>query len=165
VVLFCKRRDHLIVIEHMRSSPQEAAGIAADVTASTAVAPAAGTPAVADTPAADRLAAGTPVPGTAVVDIELQDYMAAAHMSIAVAVWAGRRRMVERALQERPDTQRAARISHWSSRQLLWQLTHHRYQHGYPIQSIKGNVSGRVTSATGGNLRIPRVTCTERRLS
>jgi len=60
VVLFWKRRYRLIVIERMRSSPQEAAGIAA------------GTAAVADTPAADRLAAGTPVPGTAVADIGRQ---------------------------------------------------------------------------------------------
>jgi hypothetical protein len=105
-VLFWKRRDHLIVIEHMRSSPQEAVGIAAGVAASIAVAPAAGTAAVADTPAADRLAAGTPVPGTAVAGIgrRYQVNMPAAHRNIAVAVWAGRQRMVERALRAHFDT-------------------------------------------------------------
>jgi len=81
-LLFWKRRDHLIVIERTHSSPQQAAGIAVDVTANIAAAPAAGTP------AAGSLAAGTPLPGTEVAGIGRphEVNMPAAHRNIAVAV-------------------------------------------------------------------------------
>ena len=143
--------NHLIVIVHTRPSLRQAAGIAVGVAASTVVAGIAAvvvdmlvrTP-VADTVVADTAAAGTAAAGTGLrrsvnMAAAVAAAVAAARRNIDVLVSAVRPHMAGWVLQARHGTRLVESTSRSTSRQQQWQQRHHRYRHGYPIQSVKVN--------------------------